>query len=51
MTYKYEHLVVSYGSNTDLYDLDIYAKRNGFLKIVSTLSVVRVPDDKLAFDT
>jgi len=30
MTYKYEHLVVSYGSNTDLYDLNHYAKTKGF---------------------
>ena len=52
MTYKYENLVVSYGSNTDLYDLDIYAKRNGFPENRFNFeSVVRVPDYKLAFDT
>ena len=52
MTYKFEKLIVSFGSNTNLDDLNSYAKRNGFPENCFHFEkVIQLPDQKLAFDT
>ena len=52
MTYKFEKLIVSFGSNTNLDDLNSYAKRNGFPENCFHFEkVIQLPDHKLAFDT
>ena len=52
MTYKFEKMIISFGSNTNLDDLNSYAA----LKWVSENcfhfeKVIQLPDQKLAFDT
>ena len=52
MKYKFENLIVSYGSNTNLDDLNEFARRQGYLEEHFYFeTVVKVPDYKLAFDT
>ena len=52
MKYKFENLIVSYGSNTNPDDLNEYARRQGYLENHFYFeAVVKVPDYKLAFDT
>ena len=52
MKYKFENLVVSYGSNTNLDDLNEFARSQGYLEEHFNFeAVVKVPDYKLAFDT
>ncbi len=52
MKYKFENLIVSYGSNTNLDDLNEFARRQGYLEEHFYFeTVIKVPDYKLAFDT
>ena len=52
MKYKYEHLVVAYGSNLCEHDLKNFARRHGFREnCIHFEEVVFLPDFELCFDT